>query len=183
VFNRLEQNRLRPGQTLADPQACRGSKRHVGAVHGVEGAIDQGHPDIDDGIAEWSLLHAGLDRTKMFPRRLLRSRHRGVIVRCHLVIILNTTGFKIMATGIRSPFDPFISHRSALASCLAVALLLPAAALAAPPPAPVPSPGFTITTFAGPLAGSTAPDSIAVVGKHVWVGYGNGGSPDGSGGR
>ena len=87
-----------------------------------------------------------------------------------------------MATGIRSPFDPCISHRSALASCLALALLLPATALAAPPPAPVPSPGFTITIFAGPLAALTAPDSIAVVGKHVWVGYGNGGNPDGSNG-
>ena len=88
-----------------------------------------------------------------------------------------------MATGIRSRFDPFIFHHSALASCLALALLLPAAAVAAPPPPPVPSPGFTITVFAGPLAGSTAPDSIAVVGKHVWVGYGNGGNPDGSNAR
>src|ERR1700731_3675796 len=85
-----------------------------------------------------------------------------------------------MATGIRSPFDPCIFHRSALAPCLALALLLPAAALAAPPPAPVPSPGFTITIFAGPLAGSTAPDSIAVVGNFVWVAYGNNGNPDGS---
>jgi len=85
-----------------------------------------------------------------------------------------------MATGIRSPFDPSISHRSALASCLALALLLPAAAVAAPLPTPVPSPGFIITVFAGPLAGSTAPDSIAVVGKHVWVAYGNNGNPDGS---
>jgi len=85
-----------------------------------------------------------------------------------------------MAT--RSPFDPFIFHRSALASCLPLALLLPAAAFAAPPPAPVPSPGFTITTFAGPLAGSTAPDSIAVVGSSVWVAYGNNGNPDGTNG-
>jgi hypothetical protein len=99
-----------------------------------------------------------------------------------LVIILNTTGFKIMAPASRAPFDRFISHPSALASCLAGALLLPAAALAAPPPTPVASPGFTVTVFAGPLAGSTAPDSIAIVGKHVWVGYGNGGAPDGSGG-
>jgi hypothetical protein len=87
-----------------------------------------------------------------------------------------------MATGIRSRFDPFIFHRSALASCLALALLLPAAAVAAPPPPPVPSPGFTITVFAGPLAGSTAPDSIAVVGQHVWVAYGNGGNPMAAGG-
>jgi hypothetical protein len=89
-----------------------------------------------------------------------------------------------MAAGNCSPFDSFLFHRPVLASCLAMALLLPAPALAAPPlaPAPVPSPGFTITTFAGPLAGSTAPDSIAIVGNTVWVAYGNGGNPDGSGG-
>jgi len=87
-----------------------------------------------------------------------------------------------MAIGIRSPFDPLISPGPALASCLALALLLPAGALAAPPPTPVPSPGFTITTFAGPLAGSTAPDSIAVVGISVWVAYGNNGNPDGTNG-
>jgi hypothetical protein len=36
--------------------------------------------------------------------------------------------------------------------------------------------------FAGPLAGSTAPDSIAGVGNSVWVAYGNNGNPDGSNG-
>lgn len=87
-----------------------------------------------------------------------------------------------MASGSCSPLDPFISQRSAFASCFAMALLLPTAVLAAPPPTPVPSPGYTITTFAGPLEGSTAPDSIAVVGSSVWVAYGNGGNPDGSNG-
>jgi hypothetical protein len=91
------------------------------------------------------------------------------------------SGLEIMAVGNCSPFDSFIFHRSVLASCVAMALLLPAPALAVPP-TPVPSPGFTITTFAGPLAGSTAPDSIAVVGISVWVAYGNGGNPDGSNG-
>ena len=56
-----------------------------------------------------------------------------------------------MATGSRAPFGRFIFHPSALASCLAGALLLPAAALAAPPPTPVASPGFTVTVFAGTL--------------------------------
>ena len=42
--------------------------------------------------------------------------------------------------------------------------------------------GFTITVFAGPLAGPTAPDSIAVVGKSIWVAYGNGGDPGGTNG-
>jgi hypothetical protein len=32
------------------------------------------------------------------------------------------------------------------------------------------------------LAGSTAPDSIEVVGNSVWVAYGNNGNPDGSNG-
>ncbi|GGF05540.1 hypothetical protein GCM10011611_08820 [Aliidongia dinghuensis] len=48
--------------------------------------------------------------------------------------------------------------------------------------APTPTTGFTLSTFAGPLAGSSQPDSIAVVGATVWVGYGNTGNPDGTGG-
>ncbi|HEX4183328.1 MAG TPA: hypothetical protein VHY34_08720 [Caulobacteraceae bacterium] len=48
--------------------------------------------------------------------------------------------------------------------------------------APSASPGYTLSVFAGPLAGSSAPDSIAVVGNDVFVGYGNGGAPDGSAG-
>lgn len=47
---------------------------------------------------------------------------------------------------------------------------------------PTASPGFTLTTFATAPVGSSAPDSIAVVGNDVYVGYGNGGAPDGSGG-
>src|SRR5258708_5751598 len=48
--------------------------------------------------------------------------------------------------------------------------------------APVVASGYTLSVFAGPLAGSSAPDSIAVVGGDVFVGYGNGGAADGSGG-
>ncbi|MDB5482653.1 MAG: hypothetical protein JWO83_3706 [Caulobacteraceae bacterium] len=44
------------------------------------------------------------------------------------------------------------------------------------------APGYSLSVFAGPLAGSSAPDSIATVGADVFVGYGNGGNPDGSGG-
>jgi hypothetical protein len=45
-----------------------------------------------------------------------------------------------------------------------------------------PAPGYTLSVFAGPLTGSSAPDSLATVGHDVFVGYGNGGAPDGSGG-
>jgi hypothetical protein len=48
--------------------------------------------------------------------------------------------------------------------------------------APVPTTGFTLSTFAGPLTGSSQPDSVAVAGATIWVGYGNTGAPDGSGG-
>ena len=41
------------------------------------------------------------------------------------------------------------------------------------------APGFSLSVFAGPLAGSSAPDSIAVVGGDVFIGYGNGGDPGG----
>ncbi len=48
--------------------------------------------------------------------------------------------------------------------------------------APTAAAGYSLTTFAGPLAGSSAPDSLAVVGGNVFVGYGNGGDPTGAGG-
>ena len=54
--------------------------------------------------------------------------------------------------------------------------------VAATSTAPIPTTGFTLSTFAGPLAGSSQPDSITVAGSTIWVGYGNTGAPDGSGG-
>jgi hypothetical protein len=43
---------------------------------------------------------------------------------------------------------------------------------------------YTISTFASSIAGvDFAPDSIAVVGGHVFVGYGDGAAPDGSDGK
>ncbi len=48
--------------------------------------------------------------------------------------------------------------------------------------APQAAAGYTLSQFAGPLSGSSAPDSIAVAGNSVFVGYGNSGAPDGSGG-
>ena len=47
---------------------------------------------------------------------------------------------------------------------------------------PSAAPGYTLGVFAGPLAGGSAPDSIAVVGRDVFVGYGNGGDPGGADG-
>jgi hypothetical protein len=41
------------------------------------------------------------------------------------------------------------------------------------------SPGYKISTFATSPAGSSAPDSIAIVKDTVWIAYGNGGKPDG----
>lgn len=65
---------------------------------------------------------------------------------------------------------------------VAGALLVSGAALADTAPAPMAWPGFKISTFATAPAGSSAPDSIAIVNGTVWIGYGNGGKPDGSGG-
>ncbi len=42
-------------------------------------------------------------------------------------------------------------------------------------------PGYMLSTFATAPAGSSAPDSIAVANGDIYVGYGNGGAPDGSG--
>ncbi len=68
-----------------------------------------------------------------------------------------------------------ISYGHALASVVAFAAGGASAAT-------VVAPGYALSVFAGPLAGSSAPDSIAVVGSNVFVSYGNGGNPDGSGG-
>ena len=58
------------------------------------------------------------------------------------------------------------------------ATLLAVGTITAPAAAvPTAAAGYVLTTFAGPLAGSSAPDSIAVVGGNVFVGYGNGGDP------
>jgi len=48
--------------------------------------------------------------------------------------------------------------------------------------APVAVSGYTLTPFATAPAGSSAPDSITIVGNDVYVGYGNGGDPTGAGG-
>jgi hypothetical protein len=48
--------------------------------------------------------------------------------------------------------------------------------------APVAASPYTLTPFATAPAGLSAPDSIAVVGTHVFVGYGDGHQPDGSDG-
>jgi hypothetical protein len=47
---------------------------------------------------------------------------------------------------------------------------------------PVAGSGYSIRLFAGGPAGTSAADSVLVVGNDVYVGYGNGGNPDGSGG-
>ncbi len=43
---------------------------------------------------------------------------------------------------------------------------------------------YTVSTFASGVPGKYfAPDSIAVLGGHIFIGYGNGGAPDGSDGK
>ncbi len=65
-------------------------------------------------------------------------------------------------------------------SCLAIAAaLLPTVSAHA---APVAASGYNIGLFAAGLAGTSAADSVLVIGNDVYVGYGNGGNPDGSGG-
>ena len=47
---------------------------------------------------------------------------------------------------------------------------------------PTPAPPYTLSVFATAPAGLSKPDSIAVEGDHVFVGYGDGHAPDGSDG-
>src|SRR5271167_3283324 len=69
---------------------------------------------------------------------------------------------------------------TALACILAAAAMF--GALAAPALAQTANPPYKLTTFATAPSGLSAPDSIAVVGDHVFVGYGDGHLPDGSDG-
>jgi hypothetical protein len=48
--------------------------------------------------------------------------------------------------------------------------------------APIAAPGFSVTTFAPSLAGTSGADSVEVVGGSVYVGYSNGTPKDGSSG-
>ena len=57
-----------------------------------------------------------------------------------------------------------------------------ATALAAARADPVAASGYSISLFAGGPVGTSAADLVLVVGNDVYVGYGNGGNPDGSGG-
>lgn len=80
------------------------------------------------------------------------------------------------------PHEPAKSY--ALLICLmislmVVALIWPAGDASAVPTA---TPPYSITTFASNPNGHTKPDSITFNAASVFVGYGNGGNPDGSGG-
>jgi hypothetical protein len=68
--------------------------------------------------------------------------------------------------------------RYAVPFCVATALAA-GPALAQAPTAAAP---YTLSVFATAPSGLSAPDSIAVVGQHVFVGYGDGHKPDGSDG-
>jgi hypothetical protein len=75
--------------------------------------------------------------------------------------------------------------QSPLHACLlllATTSIISTGASAGSMPTPSPASGFTLSTFALAPAGSSAPDSIATVKNTVWIAYGNGGKPDGSGG-
>ena len=50
-------------------------------------------------------------------------------------------------------------------------------------PAPYATPPYQLSVFASAPSGSSAPDSIAVLRDHVFVGYGDGNAPDGSDGK
>jgi hypothetical protein len=74
------------------------------------------------------------------------------------------------------------NRRSANRTLLLVTGLAFAASAAMAAPTVV-APGYTLNTFATPPAGVTQPDSIAIVGSDVFVGYSNGTAKDGTDGK
>jgi hypothetical protein len=85
-----------------------------------------------------------------------------------------------METKARCPSSQ--SHFPAGLLLLATMFLLSGGVSAASAGAPTVTSGFALSTFASAPTGSSEPDSIAIVKNTVWIGYGNGGKPDGSGG-
>jgi hypothetical protein len=83
---------------------------------------------------------------------------------------------------VKAPFSS--GHRNYYAAFSAgvlfsiVAALIPASGLSQV----VATPPYSATTFATAPSGLSAPDSITFSATNVFVGYGNGGAPDGSGG-
>jgi len=81
-----------------------------------------------------------------------------------------------------------MSHRAVLVGTTAIAVVFGMCgdltfAQGTSPPAGVSAVSpYTLTTFASAPSGLSAPDSIAVLGRHVFVGYGDGHAPDGSDG-
>src|ERR1700751_59663 len=87
-----------------------------------------------------------------------------------------------MKTKHRSSSSCSQSPMHAALLLLATMSIVSTGASAGSPPVPSAASGFTLATFATAPSGSSAPDSIAVVKNTVWIAYGNGGKPDGSGG-
>ena len=75
-----------------------------------------------------------------------------------------------------------ISRKACFGRAALGALMFSGLTVGAASSAPSAAAGYSLSVFATSPAGSSAPDSIAVVGSHVFIGYGNGGAPDGSGG-
>jgi hypothetical protein len=78
---------------------------------------------------------------------------------------------------------PFALRRRLAIALLATAPLLSAVGVSSSAAAaPLASPGYTLTPFAKPPSGLSKPDSLAVVGSNIWIGYGNTGKKDGADG-
>jgi hypothetical protein len=76
-----------------------------------------------------------------------------------------------------------LSLATLLEPVLGTALIFSAAAVPALAQGPQAASPYTLSVFATAPAGLTSPDSIAVLGDHVFVGYGDGHAPDGSDGK
>ncbi|MDE2018101.1 MAG: hypothetical protein KGI57_10380, partial [Hyphomicrobiales bacterium] len=76
----------------------------------------------------------------------------------------------------------FGAARSAALASVALSAVAIGAAFAQTAAPPTAAPGFSVRVFAASPAGASEPDSIAMVGDRAWIGYGDGGKPDGSGG-
>ena len=95
---------------------------------------------------------------------------------------------QIRSPGPRNEHVLKLAFANLLKSCRAAAyvIILPALLISIMPAISaaqvVATPPYSFTTFATAPTGLSAPDSVTFSATNVFVGYGNGGAPDGSGG-
>src|SRR5579862_187491 len=94
-------------------------------------------------------------------------------------VIPSALAVAYFGASIRAGRDDYVLKFVLMSTAIGVLTLIMTGRSAAQPAAVAP---YTVTTFATAPSGLSAPDSVTFSASNVFIGYGNGGAPDGSGG-